>query len=439
MANRHLKTETTASSAVHFDIDAARSVTESFALTSGTPCTLYAKDGTVLRSICPGTDACDTCRRLAEITGTQISCENLHSYGAFQSERFGGRYIYFCPAGFAFFASPILMGGIFDGALVGGPIRIVDDDDFLANDALRLNELSPEISASIRESLLAAPQREPRILDRLSEQLFADAVYIGDSSHELFRKREENEQQNLLGDYIARLKMTEKPVAYPVDKEHDLYLAISKGDKATASILLNELLGYIYFYSPDSDVIRTRITELLVILSRAAILGGANAEQILSISQEYMQDMRVIHTQEELTRWLAASLNRFTDLVFTMLDVKHSNAMNAAVNYIKAHYGEKLTLEETAKAAGYAPSYFSRIFREEMGCTFKDYLAEYRIERSKHLLISGNDSISDICSVVGFPDQSYFTKIFRQYTGTTPDKFRKRTRRIDAEKEFGGI
>lgn len=439
MANRQIKTQAAAEPEVHFDTEAARAVTESYAISCSVPCALYAKDGTVLYSISPCRNACETCSRLAEASDTHFDCEKLHSYGAFQSVRFGGRYIYSCPIGYAFFASPILIGGMFDGAIVGGPIRIVADDDFLANDALRLNELPQDVADSIRSSLLAAPQREPRVLDRLSEQLFADAVYIGDSSHELFRRQDEIDQQNLLGDYIARLKMNEKPTAYPVEKEHDLYLAISKGDKATAAPLLNELLGYIYFYSADSVTVRTRITELMVILSRAAILGGANAEQILSISQEYMQDLRAIYSQEELTRWLAGSLNRFTDLVFTMLDVKHSNAMNAAVNYIKAHYGEKLTLEETAEAAGYTPSYFSRIFREEMGCTFKEYLSEYRVERSKHLLLSGNDSISDICSVVGFTDQSYFTKIFRRSTGTTPDKFRKRIRRIDTEKEHGAM
>ena len=147
--------------------------------------------------------------------------------------------------------------------------------------------------------------------------------------------------------------------------------------------------------------------------------------------------MRALRSQEELTRWLAGSLNRYTNLVFTMLDSKHSNTMRAVTGYIKAHYAEKLTLEEAALQAGYSPSYFSRIFREELGCTFKEYLTAYRIEQSKRLLLSGEDSVSDICSVVGFSDESYFCRIFRERTGTTPDRFRKRIRRIDTEKELG--
>jgi len=421
---------------VRFDLSAAKDITDSFSHSCGIHCALYAKDGVLLHAQGIDRSACSLCRKFSAQTGISEDCEKLHSYAAFQSERFGGRYIYFCPIGLAFFASPLIIGGVFEGALAGGPVLIMDMEDFLANDALHLTEISQEAASSLRQVLLTIPRREPRTLDHLSEQLFADAVYIGDSSHELFQRQKEHEQQNMIGDYIARLKH-EPANAYPIDKETELVSAISDGDKTRASTLLNELLGYIYFHTGGPEEIRTRITELMVVLSRAAIQGGANADQILEISSSYMQDIRIIRSQEELTRWLAESLSRYTDLVFTMLDVNHSNALQTAMNYIKSHYAEKLTLEGVAATAGYSPSYFSRIFRDEIGCTFKEYLTEYRIERSKHLLLSGNESITDICSVVGFSDQSYFCKIFRKLTGTTPDRFRKRVRRIDIEKEHG--
>lgn len=90
-----------------------------------------------------------------------------------------------------------------------------------------------------------------------------------------------------------------------------------------------------------------------------------------------------------------------------------------------------------ASRAGYSPSYFSRIFKEEMGMTFKESLNEMRVERSKTLLLTTTEPVSTIASIAGFNDQSYFCKTFRRSTGVTPDKFRKRVRRIDAEKEYG--
>ncbi|MBQ8263824.1 MAG: helix-turn-helix transcriptional regulator, partial [Oscillospiraceae bacterium] len=101
------------------------------------------------------------------------------------------------------------------------------------------------------------------------------------------------------------------------------------------------------------------------------------------------------------------------------------------------NFSGKLTLEEAAAVVGYSPAYFSRIFKEEMGVTFKEALNAIRIERSKNLLLSSSASIADICSMVGFNDQSYYCKVFKRLSGVTPDRFRKRSRRIDSDKEHG--
>ena len=70
------------------------------------------------------------------------------------------------------------------------------------------------------------------------------------------------------------------------------------------------------------------------------------------------------------------------------------------------------------------PSYFSTIFKQSCGSSFKEYLNYIRIEESKHLLTETNYSIIDIAVAVGFEDQSYFTKVFKKFTGLTPKRFR---------------
>ena len=434
---RRLKGEPPKQISAAFDLNSAREMTDAFSSSCQVHCDLYNAAGQLLHQQGPPHSDCTFCRKLTELTGDSFSCEKLHSYAAFQSERFGGRYIYSCPVGMTFFSSPILMGGSFAGALVAGPVLIVELDDFLANDNLHLDALPPEQSAAVKTLLLCVPQTDPRRLEHLSSQLFANAVYISDSSHELFLSRQGNEQQNAIGDYIARLKQTNSSVNYPIEQETMLCRAISHGDRETAADLLNEILGYIFFYTSSPEESRSRVAELLVVLSRAAIQGGANVDQIFAISQQYMQDMRRLNTQAELTRWLANSLNRFANLVFDLMDVKHRNAMHSAIDYIKANYTDKITLDEVAQKAGYSPAYFSKLFKDEIGVTFKEYLNELRVERSKFLLLSGNSNILEICNMVGFKDQSYFCKTFKKITGVSPDTFRKRARRIDPGKEYG--
>jgi len=65
-------------------------------------------------------------------------------------------------------------------------------------------------------------------------------------------------------------------LVYPLEKERQLLELVETGDKAGAQVVLNEILGDVFFASSASQsVILTRVTELMVLLSRAAIKGGA--------------------------------------------------------------------------------------------------------------------------------------------------------------------
>ncbi|MBQ9837856.1 MAG: helix-turn-helix transcriptional regulator, partial [Oscillospiraceae bacterium] len=101
------------------------------------------------------------------------------------------------------------------------------------------------------------------------------------------------------------------------------------------------------------------------------------------------------------------------------------------------NYAKDITLAELADYVGYSHSHFSKVFKEEMGCGFRVYLNELRVEKSKSLLLAGVASLSEICSMCGFEDQSYYCKVFKKVTGVTPDKFRKQGRHIDNNKEYG--
>lgn len=419
------------------DTDAATEAANFFASTSGVSCVLMDSEGQLLHETGFDSSPCASCTKLCAKLNCRINCEGLHPFAARQSERFGGRYIYFCPIGMAFFASPINSSGVYSGAFIGGPVLIIDPEDILAGDIFTKMALNEEQIHFALETLSSVPQTTPKRLDALSGQLFANAVYVSDSSHELFMLRDQHEQQNYISSYISALKASEGHREYPIDKENELALAIAQGDSITASRLLNELLGHIFFYISGAEEVYTRVTELLVVLSRAAINGGANAQQIFQLSHRYMKDMRALRNQEDLTHWLAGTLSRFMRHVFEMMDVKHTDAMHKVKEYMIINHARKLSLEEAAALVGYSPAYFSRIFKDEMGISFKEALNGIRIEKSKNLLLSSTASIAEICSLVGFNDQSYYCKVFKKLSGVTPDRFRKRSRRIDTEKEYG--
>ncbi|MBN2625712.1 MAG: PocR ligand-binding domain-containing protein, partial [Spirochaetales bacterium] len=87
---------------------------------------------------------CAFCAHQLASGRTRVDCSGVHLYGAYQAERFGGRYFYFCPASFLHWASPILEEGKMVGALVGGPALMVEEDDVFFDNIAALGELSRE-------------------------------------------------------------------------------------------------------------------------------------------------------------------------------------------------------------------------------------------------------------------------------------------------------
>ena len=94
--------------------------------------------------------------------------------------------------------------------------------------------------------------------------------------------------------------------------------------------------------------------------------------------------------------------------------------------YIRQNVGRKITLEEISKKCSYNPSYFSRVFKEYTGKTFSQYVIGIRMENAAMLLENTNLSVTDIYSQVGYGNMTKFFSHFKESFGTTPLQYRKR-------------
>ena len=411
----------------------AKKMVDSFAMSTGVSCRLYNNEGKLLHICGQEQDSCGFCKKLTALTGQRVQCRKIHQHGALEAERFGGRYVYFCPSGMAYFSSPIILSGRIAGALVGGPVLIIDEDEIIS-DALLENPLPEASVRQLEESLASIPKMQPARLSHLSAMLFAGAVYVSDSTHELFLARQDSRQQDSIGTYIQQFKAQRLVQPYPTETEHDLVDAIGSGNLESAEGYLNELLGYLIFSSSPEEL-KSRMSELLAVMGRAALYSGANHDQVFSICHQKQQELMHLSGSGDMSRLMLQCLRQVTELVYQLMDTRHKNIMRRSVNYIERNYARKLTLQQVADYAGYSPSYYSKLFHEELGCTFGAFLNRLRVEKSKSLLLSTTLSGAEIAGLVGFEDQSYFSKVFKKLCGVTPDQYRKRKRRIDDARE----
>ena len=95
-----------------------------------------------------------------------------------------------------------------------------------------------------------------------------------------------------------------------------------------------------------------------------------------------------------------------------------------ALRYMQDNYSQHLELQQVAEFVGLSPSYFSALFHQVVGVSFREQLCRIRIEESKRLLLQKNYSLVDIALAMGFSDQSYYCKVFKRIVGVTPGKFR---------------
>ena len=381
---------------------------------------------------------CDFCAKAREYPGVAEVCRSSHLYGSYQAERFGGRYIFFCPFGLVHWTSPIISEGRLAGSLLGGPVLMIDPDEFLLDEMI----LKSGMKASILEVLKSEARKikvvSPEKVRSMSEMLFITAMHISGSGRELYMAGEKiTAQQSDISGYIHSLKQGNQAsyqsevksgsyVSYPIVREKILLSAVSRGDKSNSQKILNEMLGHIFFSSGnDFGIIKTRILELLVLLSRAAMEGGADDREIFGMNYDYIGSINSFDNVEQLAYWLSEIMKRFTDCVFNLKGVKHIDVIYKALEYIRNNHMRKITLDEVASHVYLSPSYFSSLFKREMKTNFSSYLNLKRVETSKRLLADSSVNLLEIAGLSGFEDQSYFTKVFKKYTGTSPGKYRE--------------
>jgi len=101
------------------------------------------------------------------------------------------------------------------------------------------------------------------------------------------------------------------------------------------------------------------------------------------------------------------------------------NVIKKAIYFIENHYAEKIQLEDIADAAMLSPSHFQRIFKKTMNLSPNDYLTKYRLTKAKELLLTTNQSITDVSLNCGFESNAYFSYIFKKEVLSTPSIYRK--------------
>jgi two-component system response regulator YesN len=128
--------------------------------------------------------------------------------------------------------------------------------------------------------------------------------------------------------------------------------------------------------------------------------------------------------RSELSSWAENTIHMF-EMELDMRRTKiEYNLIYLAKKHIEENYKEELSLTEIAALTGFAPTYFSCIFKKVTGKSFIHYKTDLRIEKAKEYLISSDKPITEIAFDIGYNNVSHFIKLFKKITSVTPSEFK---------------
>lgn len=128
---------------------------------------------------------------------------------------------------------------------------------------------------------------------------------------------------------------------------------------------------------------------------------------------------------EEVCNGIEQIIDEYLDLVVTYTDNDTiKSTVRLAARYIQENYFEDLSLSSLSKQFHVESSYFSRVFKKEMGDNLMLYIAKRRIEKAIELINKKELSLTEISYLVGYDDYSYFNRVFRKITGKSPSEYK---------------
>lgn len=158
------------------------------------------------------------------------------------------------------------------------------------------------------------------------------------------------------------------------------------------------------------------------------------SEYISSIANEYknptfISNMIIKAKSYELMAYLIKNYTRtqISNVEYDRL-ISKRRKINNILDYIECHLHENISTSDIAKEFFISETYLCRLFNAELGISPLNHINNMRIQESMVLLKTTNESVSTIAMHLGFSSINYFSRIFKKFTGLTPQEYRKNTK-----------
>lgn len=212
---------------------------------------------------------------------------------------------------------------------------------------------------------------------------------------------------------------------YPIDLEKKLFDEVEKGEVNNATATAKDFFDWMTESNPDSVMeIKLKILEFALWAEHIAYSKGGMTYQFNTRS-DYLPEIINMTEFEQMKNWFANKIAAACQNILSKRAEKSNSIIKMAKEYIQKNFGKDISLDDVSRVVNVSPYYFSKIFKDDTGENFIEYLTGVRIDKAKELLETTEYSMKEICSMVGYSDPNYFSRSFKKNVGITPTEYKE--------------
>lgn len=285
------------------------------------------------------------------------------------------------------------------------------------------------------EQRLEAMTLADQILKSIKELIGSD-IYIGIGSCYPLNKiknslEEADNALSKIGDEnilhindISEQKPKEKEYTYVEVKDDQMHIVqlVENGQEVLLDKALNHFFNKIQKEFGNNVVdIQHIITELMVMILSISYKNKLDENEVGYST--YLSELKRHDSFIEVRNWCIRKILYITRKVGSKKEQHVSKVVKKAKDYIDQRYNQEINLMEVSKEVSVSPQYFSKIFKEEMGVSFVEYVRAKRMDVAKDMLKAKTYSVKEICYEIGYNDPNYFSRLFKKLVGVSPTDF----------------
>lgn len=215
---------------------------------------------------------------------------------------------------------------------------------------------------------------------------------------------------------------------YPIDLEKELFDSLKSGRSDECERAAAKYFDWMLDnYDEQNASVRLKTLEFVLFAEHEAYLDGGMTYRF-DDREHYLSLVVNAESNSSLKPWFVKKFGESCRNMTTKKEEHENQLVVRAQAYIQENFQKDLSLDEVSRQMDLSPYYFSKLFKEETGSNFVEYVTNLRIGKAKELLAGNDKSMKEICGAVGYSDPNYFSRIFKKNTGVTPTEYREKER-----------